>query len=35
VWVLSDLDPDLPTLIRLELHEQAAAAFPAAEVGVG
>ena len=33
VWVLSDLDPDVPTLIRLEVQEEAAEAFPAAEVG--
>ena len=32
VWVLSDLDPDVPTLIRLEVHEAAAQAFPAAQV---
>ena len=33
VWMLSDLDPDVPTLIRLEIHEEAAEAFPAAEEG--
>ena len=30
--MLSDLDPDVPTTLRLEVHEEAAEAFPAAEV---